>query len=142
MLDSVSPALPALMEAFQVTTKVARVGFDWPRASEVLESSRRSRRSSAGGRADGRCRSAWPTAGRPPVHGGDVARLLGHDPESTLKAANRKFRRRFRHIEERLRQQGRKPADANLQEMEALWQDAKRREAESRARVPVAPRDR
>jgi uncharacterized protein YabN with tetrapyrrole methylase and pyrophosphatase domain len=47
------------------------------------------------------------------------------DPESALKAANRKFRRRFGHVEARLREGGRGPADASLDEMEALWQEAK-----------------
>jgi uncharacterized protein YabN with tetrapyrrole methylase and pyrophosphatase domain len=57
-----------------------------------------------------------------------VARVLGLDPESALKAANRKFRRRFRHVEDRLREAGRAPADATLQEMDGLWEEAKRRE--------------
>ena len=59
-----------------------------------------------------------------------LARLLGEDPESALKAANRKFRRRFRYVEDRLREQGRTPADSTLDEMESLWTDAKRRETE------------
>jgi uncharacterized protein YabN with tetrapyrrole methylase and pyrophosphatase domain len=58
----------------------------------------------------------------------NVARLLGVDPESALKASNRKFRRRFRHIEERLREQGRKPADSDHVEMDSLWDEAKARE--------------
>ena len=58
----------------------------------------------------------------------NVARLTGVDPESALKAANRKFRRRFRHIEERLRADGRKPADSTLEEMDRLWDEAKRGE--------------
>ncbi len=55
----------------------------------------------------------------------NVARLTGVDPESALKAANRKFRRRFRHIEERLRDDGRAPADSTLEEMDRLWDEAK-----------------
>jgi uncharacterized protein YabN with tetrapyrrole methylase and pyrophosphatase domain len=55
----------------------------------------------------------------------NVARLRGVDPESALKGANRKFRRRFRHIEHRLREEGRAPTDSNLEEMDALWDEAK-----------------
>ncbi|MCI0489174.1 MAG: nucleoside triphosphate pyrophosphohydrolase, partial [Blastocatellia bacterium] len=55
----------------------------------------------------------------------NVARLLGVDPESALKASNRKFRRRFRYIEDRLREQGRKPSDSDHREMNALWDEAK-----------------
>ncbi len=58
----------------------------------------------------------------------NVARLTGVDPESALKAANRKFRRRFRYIEERLRAEGKKPADSTLEEMDRLWNEAKSRE--------------
>jgi uncharacterized protein YabN with tetrapyrrole methylase and pyrophosphatase domain len=58
----------------------------------------------------------------------NVARLLGIDPESALKASNRKFRRRFRYIEDRLREQGRKPADSDHIEMDSLWDEAKTRE--------------
>ncbi len=131
MLDSVSPGLPAVMEAFQMTTKVARVGFDWPDASGVLE------------KLDEEVGELKQAVRRdPPDHRevqgeiGDLlfvavnlARLTGVDPESALKASNRKFRRRFGHVETRLREQGRKPANATLAEMETLWQEAKRGEA-------------
>jgi uncharacterized protein YabN with tetrapyrrole methylase and pyrophosphatase domain len=55
----------------------------------------------------------------------NVARKLGVDPESALKAANRKFRRRFRYVEEKLREQGSAPAEAGLERMDALWNEAK-----------------
>jgi MazG family protein len=129
MLDSVHKGLPAVMEAFQMTTKVSRVGFDWKEADgalvkldeEVLEL-----REAIAANND---------AVRVAEEVGDlffaavnVARLTGVDPESALKAANRKFRRRFRHIEERLRASGRKPADSTLEEMDRLWDEAKRGE--------------
>jgi uncharacterized protein YabN with tetrapyrrole methylase and pyrophosphatase domain len=46
-------------------------------------------------------------------------------PEVALRPTNDKFEKRFRHIERRLAETGRKPADASLEEMEALWQEAK-----------------
>ena len=58
----------------------------------------------------------------------NIARYLSLDPESALRKTNRKFRRRFEYLEERLREQGRKPADASLEEMESLWQESKRQE--------------
>lgn len=134
MVDSVSPALPAVMEAFQITTKVSRVGFDWPNATAVLdkleEETRELRREVVrpGGVVPDRVADELGDLLFSAVN---VARLLGHDPESTLKAANRKFRRRFRYVEERLREQGRRPADARLDEMEALWGEAKEREGRS-----------
>jgi nucleoside triphosphate diphosphatase len=130
MLDSVSTKLPAVMEAFQMTTKVSRVDFDWPDVPSVLE------------KLDEEVDELKQAiAGETPTHKdiaaevGDllfvavnVARLLGIDPESALKASNRKFRRRFRYIEDRLREQGRKPADSDHVEMDALWDEAKARE--------------
>ena len=128
MLDSVHKGLPAVMEAFQMTTKVARVGFDWKAADDALvkldEEVAELREAMAAGE----------DAAKVAEEVGDllfiavnVARLSGVDPESALKAANRKFRRRFRHVEERLRADGRKPADSTLDEMDRLWDDAKAR---------------
>ena len=133
MLDGVSRRLPATMEAFQLTTKAARVGFDWPDVASVLakldEEVAELKRAVAAGKD--------PAAVNDEV--GDlffvavnVARLLGADPESALKAANRKFRRRFRHVEAGLRARGRSPAESTLEEMDGLWNEAKARERESR----------
>ena len=130
MLDSISKSLPAVMEAFQMTTKAARVGFDWPSAAAALA------------KLDEESRELNDAITEGPQGGaaieneiGDllfvivnVARLLGADPESALKAANRKFRRRFRHIEDGLRARGKTPADSTLPEMDALWDEAKAQE--------------
>ena len=129
MLDSVHKGLPAVMEAFQMTTKVSRVGFDWKEADgallkldeEVLEL-----REAIRAKTDHR--AVAEEVGDLLFVAVNVARLTGVDPESALKAANRKFRRRFRHVEERLRADGRKPADSSLEEMDRLWDEAKRRE--------------
>jgi tetrapyrrole methylase family protein/MazG family protein len=133
MLDSVSTRLPAVMEAFQMTTKVSRVDFDWPDVPSVLE------------KLDEEVEELKEAiASEQPNHQeiagevGDllfvavnVARLLGVDPESALKTSNRKFRRRFRYIEDRLREQGRKPADSDHIEMDALWNEAKLKEKQA-----------
>ena len=58
----------------------------------------------------------------------NIARYLSLDPESALRKTNRKFRRRFEYLEGRLREQGRKPDDASLAEMESLWQESKQHE--------------
>ena len=133
MLDSVSTKLPAVMEAFQMTTKVSRVDFDWPDVASVLE------------KLDEEVDELKQAIGdESPTHKeiaaevGDllfvavnVARLLGVDPESALKGSNRKFRRRFRYIEDHLRGQGRKPSDSDHVEMDALWDEAKAIEKQS-----------
>ncbi|MEN3331964.1 MAG: nucleoside triphosphate diphosphatase [Blastocatellia bacterium] len=133
MLDSVSTKLPAVMEAFQMTTKVSRVDFDWPDVASVLEKFDEEV-------AELKEAVSSPAPDHQEIAGevGDllfvavnVARLLGIDPESALKASNRKFRRRFRYIEDRLREQGRQPADSNHIEMDGLWDEAKAKEKDT-----------
>src|SRR5207253_10979119 len=92
MLDSVAAGLPAVMEAFQMTTKVSRVGFDWPDVPAVLEKLDEETAELKDAHRSGE------THARVTEEVGDllfaavnVARLLGADPESALKAANRKF---------------------------------------------------
>jgi MazG family protein len=131
LLAGVSTAQPALMEAYQVTTKAGRVGFDWKSAGDALHKIDEETRELKAALA--------PAA---PVHVavqeevGDllftlvnVARLSGIDPESALKSANRKFRRRFAFVEDALRERGSSPARSTIEEMETLWQEAKSREA-------------
>lgn len=140
MLDSVSTRLPAVMEAFQMTTKVSRVDFDWPDVESVLE-----KLDEEVDELKRAVKSETPNHREIADEVGDllfvavnVARLLGIDPESALKASNRKFRRRFRYIEDRLREQGRQPADSDHIEMDALWDEAKRLEKDS-APIDIRP---
>jgi MazG family protein len=131
MLDSVSSRLPGTMEAFQITTKVSRVGFDWPDAAGVfakLDEEVAELKQAAAGSDPG---AVNDEVGDLLFVAVNLARVLGADPESALKAANRKFRRRFRHIEERLRADGRSPAESNLAEMDRLWDEAKARERDA-----------
>jgi MazG family protein len=126
MLDSVHKGLPAVMEAFQLTTKVSRVGFDWKDAGAVLEKlDEEALELQEAVRDAADARKVAEEVGDLLFVAVNVARLTGVDPESALKAANRKFRRRFRHIEERLRSDGRRPADSTLEEMDRLWDEAK-----------------
>ena len=131
MLDSVSSRLPAILEAYQMTTKVSRVGFDWPDAGAVLdkideELGELRQATALDDDEDGR--QTAEEMGDLLFTAVNLARKLGVDPESALKAANRKFRRRFGHVEQGLRGRGKKPVDSNLAEMDALWDDAKRKE--------------
>ncbi len=128
ILDGVSARLPALIEATQLTERASRVGFDWGEAASALEKLEEE---------VAELKHALMTA--PHVREqlleeiGDLlfmvvnlARLLGVDAETALKAANRKFKERFRYIERALRQQGRVLEESSLEEMERLWQEAKR----------------
>jgi len=140
MLDSVSTKLPAVMEAFQMTTKVSRVDFDWPDVSGVLEKldEEVSELKEAVASPSPNPKEISDEVGDLLFVAVNVARLLGVDPESALKASNRKFRRRFRHIEDRLKERGLKPADSNHVEMDALWDEAKEKEKD-RSRLDIRP---
>jgi MazG family protein len=138
LLAGVSSRAPALMEAHQLTTKAARVGFDWQDVDDIfakLHEEVEELRAAIGAR-----RAAGPDAEAEEQHVreevGDllfavtnIARHLGVEPEVALKLTNRKFRRRFGHIERSLRGRGREPGGASLDEMEELWQEAKGRES-------------
>ena len=126
-LDGVARALPALVRAEKLQKRAARVGFDWPEIGPVIDKIEEElgelRAELAAGTID-RAR-AGDELGDVLFAVANLARHLKLDPEAALRATNDKFERRFRHIERRLAETGRKPADASLEEMEAFWQEAK-----------------
>ncbi len=126
-LDGVARALPALLRAEKIQKRAARVGFDWKETGPVIDKIEEEL-----GELRAELVAGVLDQARLADELGDVlfavANLARHckvDPESALRSANDKFERRFRYIEQRLAAQGRKPADATLEEMEALWQEAK-----------------
>lgn len=130
VLDGVSTALPALTRALKLQKRAARVGFDWPAAAPVLakvaeEVTELEQEMAAGGDPD-RLRDELGDLLFSCVN---LARKLDIDPESALRHGNRKFESRFRAVEQALAEQGRSPAEATLDEMDALWDAAKRHES-------------
>ena len=128
-LDGVARALPALLRAEKIQKRAARVGFDWKQTGPVID-----KIDEELGELRAELEAGDVDQARLTDELGDVlfavANLARHckiDPEAALRATNDKFERRFRHIERRLAEAGRKPADATLEEMEALWQEAKTR---------------
>ncbi|HUO94263.1 MAG TPA: nucleoside triphosphate pyrophosphohydrolase [Rhizomicrobium sp.] len=126
LLDDVPRALPALLRAVKLQKRAASVGFDWDSAPKVVEKIAEEAHEIVEAQAKG------ADAAKLEEEVGDllfaVANLARHlkiDPETALRAANAKFVRRFSHIEKTLAARGVKPGDATLDEMEALWQDAK-----------------
>lgn len=129
-LDGITPGLPALTRAVKLQKRAARVGFDWTRAAEILDKIEEEI-----GELRAEMTAAQQDRDRVQDELGDLffalvnlARRLEIDPEAALRGTNAKFDRRFRHVEAALAAQGRGPAEASLQEMEALWVDAKRGE--------------
>jgi tetrapyrrole methylase family protein/MazG family protein len=126
LLDSVPRALPALVEAQQLTTRAAHVGFDWDHAGQVLEKLHEelaefdaARRASSQEDLEGELGDMLFVLV-------NLARFVKVDPEQALRKTNAKFRHRFGYIERKLGEQGRSPEDATLAEMDALWEESKR----------------
>ena len=128
-LAGVPRNLPALTRAAKLTSRAARVGFDWPDAASVLDKLDEEA-------AELRAELPGADPARLADEVGDLlfvvanfARKLGLDPETCLRGANAKFTRRFDSVERRLADQGKVPSEASLDEMEALWAEAKASEA-------------
>ena len=151
VLAGISSSIPALLEASKLSSRAAHVGFDWPNVGGLFEKlheeteelqEQLNKFPSPGLQPQGR---GVAGSGRQPIpedlrkrledEVGDlffvlvnIARYLSLDPESALRKTNRKFKRRFQWMEEQLRASGRTPQHASMEELESLWQGAKRQE--------------
>lgn len=129
VLDGVARGLPALMRALKLQKRAARVGFDWSEPRSVIAKIREELDEVEAALDDNE------PPGRISEEIGDLlfsvvnlARFVGADPEQALLAANGKFERRFRFIEQALHDAGRTPEEAGLDEMELHWRAAKESE--------------
>jgi MazG family protein len=155
VLAGISAAMPALLEAHKLSSRAARVGFDWPNIEGLFEKLQEETQElreqlkefpAPGPQPQGQ---GIAGAGRPAIaedlrqrlegEVGDlifvlvnIARYLSLDPESALKKTNRKFKRRFQWMEDQLRTSGRTPHQASMEELESLWQRAKQQEQDAR----------
>ena len=128
LLADVPVGLPGLTRAIKLQEKAARVGFDWPDITPVFDKIREETAELEAEVADDNYASTEDEFGDLLFVMANLARHLQIDPEAALRKANRKFTRRFRHIEAALAEQGRTPAQSTLAEMDHLWDDAKRLE--------------
>jgi MazG family protein len=151
VLAGVSSAIPALLEAYKLSSRAAHVGFDWPNVDGLFEKLHEETQElqkaleqvpARGGHTSGVASSRGQQLpqdirARLEDEVGDlffvlvnIARYLSLDPESALRKTNRKFKRRFQWIEEQLRASGRGPEQSTMEELESLWQQAKQHERE------------
>jgi nucleoside triphosphate diphosphatase len=155
LLDGVSAAMPGLLEAQKLGSRASKVGFDWPdveglfeKLQEEIQELQRELKQSRDIKAVAK-EPAEPTqSARESLHNrieeevGDLffvlvnlARHLSVDPESALKKTNRKFRRRFQWMERQLWDAGKRPDQANREELELQWQRAKEEERIAQVRT-------
>ncbi|MDW3222137.1 MAG: nucleoside triphosphate pyrophosphohydrolase [Paracoccaceae bacterium] len=127
-LDGVAIGLPALLRALKLQKRAARVGFDWPSTTQVLDKITEE----AGELVEAKDQL---TQAEVEEEYGDLlfvmanlGRHLGLDPEAALRAANAKFTRRFESVEAGLKARGKTPAESDLAEMDALWEAVKQSE--------------
>lgn len=163
ILAGVSSAMPSLLEAYKLSSRAAQAGFDWPNVEGLFDTLTEEANElreqlnefpPPGPRPQGR---GMAGAGRTPVpedlqarledEVGDlffvlvnIARYLSLDPESALRKTNRKFKRRFQWMEGRLHESGRTPDQTPMEQLESLWQQAKRQETRNRDRDAVVLR--
>ena len=129
LLDGMARAMPALLEAYQLNSRASSVGFDWRRIEELLEKVGEERdelrQAVAEAEPELRRQRCQDEVGDLLFVAVNVARFLGLEPETALRRANDKFRRRFGWLEARLAERGKKPAESTLEEMDELWQRSK-----------------
>ncbi len=129
LLEGIPAKLPAIHEAHQISSRAARVGFDWPDIEGVFdklqEEVRELKEVISEGGDEGRRERLEDEIGDMLFVIVNIARYLKIDSESALKRANRKFKTRFQYMESELAKQGKSLEQVALNEMEALWQKAK-----------------
>jgi MazG family protein len=151
ILAGVSSAMPALLTSYKLSSRAAQTGFDWPNVEGLFEKLHEEidelreelkefpapgpRPQGRGTAGSGRTVVPEGLQGRLEEEVGDlffvlvnIARYLSVDPESALRKTNRKFKRRFQWMEDRLSAGGRSADQASMEELESLWQQAKARE--------------
>jgi ATP diphosphatase len=128
VLDGVALGLPALTRALKLQKRAARVGFDWDAPQAVVAKIAEEAGELAAARAEDDADALEDELGDLLFAVVNLARHLDVDPEAALRRTNAKFTHRFAAVEDALHAEGRTPAEANLEEMEAHWQAAKRAE--------------
>jgi MazG family protein len=154
VLEGISSAMPALLEAYKLSSRAAQAGFDWTNIDGLFDKLHEETAElrehlkefpAPGPRPQGRGVAGSGRRNIPPElqsrledEVGDlffvmvnIARYLSLDPESALRKTNRKFKRRFQWMEGRLRETGRTPDLATMDELESLWQQAKLEEKQA-----------
>lgn len=128
LLDDVPAVMPALTRAAKLQKRAAQVGFDWPEALPVVDKVREELDEVLEAMSENDPDAIAEEIGDLLFVVTNLARHLKVEPESALRAANTKFERRFRFIEQALRETGRAIENCDLEELDALWGEAKKLE--------------
>ena len=124
-LDGVAIGLPALLRAFKLQKRAARVGFDWPETLQVLDKIVEESAELVEAKNELTFDKVEEEFGDLLFVMANLGRHLGVDPEAALRGANAKFTRRFNAVELKLAERGKTPIDSDLTEMDAFWDAVK-----------------
>lgn len=127
-LSGIPPALPALLKAQKITEKAARTGFDWENSGQVLNKIKEELHELEQALADGQNEQIESELGDLLFSIVNLGRFLSINPEDALQATINRFRKRFSHIEDSLEAADRTLTEASMDEMQQLWDEAKKRE--------------
>ncbi len=125
ILDEVPVHFPALLEGLKLTKKAAKVGFDWENADQIFEKLDEEVTELKEAISSGRKEDTGEEIGDLLFVVMNLARHLDVEPETSLKRTNRKFRQRFKFIENELKREGKTLEDTSIREMNGLWNKAK-----------------
>jgi tetrapyrrole methylase family protein/MazG family protein len=126
VFEGMSRSAPALLQAFQVGQRAASLGFDWNEARDVLDKVKEEVGELESAIQAGEDKSIGEEIGDLMFSLACLSRLAGHNPELALRAATRKFQRRFRAMEKVLKSRGRKFSGMELEEMDQVWEMVKK----------------
>ena len=131
ILDDVPVAFPALIEGNKISKKAAKTGFDWENTDQIFEKLDEEIAELKTAIGNDSKTETLEEIGDLLFVVVNLARKLGVEPENALKKTNRKFRRRFAYIEKRLESKGKGFEESDLEEMDALWNEAKRSDSKT-----------
>ena len=132
VLDGVALGLPALMRAQKLQKRAARVGFDWPDVTHVIDKIVEESKELVEARDSKTPADVYEEYGDLLFVMVNLGRHMGIETEEALRDANDKFTRRFNAVEDRLKGDGKSPSDSNLEEMDALWDEVKKIDKQGR----------
>jgi MazG family protein len=132
VLDAIAPALPATLEAYELGVRAAEVGFDWAKVDDLLakieEEVHELRRELADSRA-ARGPKIEEEVGDLMFAVANLARFLRYDPETCLRRANQKFKKRFQALEQEVDRRGKPMRECSPEELDTIWEELKKRKA-------------
>ncbi len=131
LLDGIPPALPATLESYELGVRAAEAGFDWAKVDDLLakvEEEIHELRRELPAKPMNDVRRVEEEVGDLLFAAANLARYLHTDPESCLRRANQKFKRRFQAMEEEVSRRGKRVHECPAAELDSIWEELKRRE--------------